>query len=137
MIFLIAATALFACTALYAHHSYGATYDVSKQLKLEGKIVQFVFRNPHSFVHVQAADEKGVPQRWAVAISGHRGWSEASVAIGDPAGAAVQPLSSAAKRPCGGCGTPRLLRLNRSKVASKRCIAHRSDVEPQPVEATL
>ena len=32
--------------------------------------MQFVFRNPHSFVHVQAPDENGATQRWAVEWSG-------------------------------------------------------------------
>jgi uncharacterized protein DUF6152 len=87
-IFLIAIASLFACAVAYSHHSYGATYDVSKQIKLEGKIVQFVFRNPHSFVHVQAADEKGVPQRWAVEWSGtsqlgQAGLNKDSLHVGD------------------------------------------------------
>ena len=42
-----------------AHHSYGATYDTSREIRLDGKLVQFAFRNPHSFVHVQAPDESG------------------------------------------------------------------------------
>ena len=53
-----------------AHHSYGATYDTSREVRLDGKLVQFVFRNPHSFVHVQAPDEAGASQRWAVEWSG-------------------------------------------------------------------
>ena len=69
-IFLIIAATLFAATAAYAHHSYGATYDTSKEVQLKGKLAQFVFRNPHSFVHVQAPDEKGVQQRWAVEWAG-------------------------------------------------------------------
>jgi hypothetical protein len=69
VLFLITA-ALLAGTAAYAHHSYGATYDTSKEIKLQGKLVQFVFRNPHAFVHVQAPDQNGVVQRWAVEWSG-------------------------------------------------------------------
>ena len=70
-IILLAVVALMlAATVAYAHHSYGATYDTSKEVRLEGKLVQFVFRNPHAFVHIQVADEKGVPQRWAVEWSG-------------------------------------------------------------------
>ena len=57
-------------TTVYAHHSFGATYDTSKQLKLEGKLVQFVYRNPHSFVHVEAPDVEGKIQRWAVEWGG-------------------------------------------------------------------
>lgn len=53
-----------------AHHSYGATYDTSREIRLEGKLVQFVWRNPHSFVHVQAPDEGGASQRWSVEWSG-------------------------------------------------------------------
>jgi hypothetical protein len=32
--------------------------------------VQFVYRNPHTFVHVQAPDDSGVSQRWAIEWSG-------------------------------------------------------------------
>ena len=35
-------------------------------MSVEGDLVQFLFRNPHSFVHVEAPDEKGVMQRWSV-----------------------------------------------------------------------
>jgi len=66
-------------TAAYAHHSYSATYDVANEVKIEGKLVQFVYRNPHSFVHVQAPDQKGVQQRWAVEWSGTGQLAEAGV----------------------------------------------------------
>src|SRR5437016_14210152 len=88
IILLAVAAALMACTAAYAHHSYASTYDVTKQVKLEGKVVQFVFRNPHSFVHVQAADESGAQQRWAVEWSGvsqlgNQGLNRESLKVGD------------------------------------------------------
>ncbi|HXH25585.1 MAG TPA: DUF6152 family protein [Vicinamibacterales bacterium] len=70
-------TALLVLTALAlaaagasAHHSFGATYEVSKQIRLEGKLVQFVYRNPHSFVHIEAPDETGAIQRWAIEWGG-------------------------------------------------------------------
>ena len=66
----VIAMALAAGTAAYAHHSYAATYDVSNEVTLEGKLVQFVYRNPHSFVHVTAPDKDGVTQRWAVEWAG-------------------------------------------------------------------
>jgi glycerol-3-phosphate O-acyltransferase len=70
---LVVAAAIAAVTlgsaALGAHHSYSATYE-SREITLEGRLMQFVYRNPHSFVHVQAKDEKGVEQRWAVEWSG-------------------------------------------------------------------
>jgi hypothetical protein len=57
-------------TMAYAHHSIGATYDGTKEVKLVGKIVQFDFRNPHAFVHVEAPDAAGKMQRWAVEWGG-------------------------------------------------------------------
>ena len=53
-----------------AHHSFAATYDETRTIKIEGKLVQFLFRNPHSFVHVMAPDDKGQMQRWAVEWGG-------------------------------------------------------------------
>ena len=54
----------------YAHHSFGATYDTNKQLKLSGKLTQFVYRNPHSFVNIDVADEKGQLQHWSLEWGG-------------------------------------------------------------------
>jgi hypothetical protein len=62
----LASLSLFAVGALWGHHSLGATYDDSKEVKLEGKIAQFLMRNPHSFLHVEAPDERGVMQRWSL-----------------------------------------------------------------------
>jgi hypothetical protein len=53
----------------YAHHSIGATYDVSKDVKIEGKLVQLDFRNPHSFVHLDVT-VNGKPERWTVEWGG-------------------------------------------------------------------
>ena len=68
-VFAVTAAFLFGLTA-YAHHSIAATYDGNKEIKLKGKIVEFDFRNPHAFVHVEAPDDKGVMQRWAVEWGG-------------------------------------------------------------------
>ena len=45
--------------AAAAHHSFTATYFEDRTMEIEGKLLQFMFRNPHSFVHVEAPDEKG------------------------------------------------------------------------------
>ena len=37
----------------FAHHSFAATYFEDKTETVEGELVQFLFRNPHSFVHVE------------------------------------------------------------------------------------
>jgi hypothetical protein len=50
-----------------AHHSFPATYLVDQTLTIEGTVSQFLFRNPHSFVHVVVLDKKsGTTVTWAV-----------------------------------------------------------------------
>jgi DNA/RNA endonuclease YhcR with UshA esterase domain len=55
-----------ASVPVQAHHSFPATYYVDQKVEIEGTVVQFLYRNPHSFVHVMAPDKDGVMQRWAV-----------------------------------------------------------------------
>ena len=88
LLLFISAAAIAGGTALYAHHSYAATYDTSREIKLEGKLVQFVYRNPHSFVHLQAPDLNGEQQRWAIEWSGtgqlaNQGVTRESLKVGD------------------------------------------------------
>jgi hypothetical protein len=70
MFVFVLAGVLLACATAYAHHSFASTYDESKKITVEGKLVQFLFRNPHSFVHVLAPDEDGTMQRWAIEWGG-------------------------------------------------------------------
>ena len=49
-----------------AHHSYSATYDPERLITVEGQLVSFTLRNPHTMVFVLAEDESGTPQRWAI-----------------------------------------------------------------------
>jgi hypothetical protein len=62
---LLASGAMVAVPA-YAHHSFPATYMVDQTVTIEGTVVQFLFRNPHSFVHVMAPDKNGKMVIWAV-----------------------------------------------------------------------
>lgn len=48
-----------------AHHSFAATYDVSKTAEIKGKVVVFSFRNPHSLITVEVTDG-AKKNRWAV-----------------------------------------------------------------------
>ena len=59
---LIVGGMLLAGTAAGAHHSFAATYYEDKLEMIEGEIVQFLYRNPHSFVHVMAPDKDGKMQ---------------------------------------------------------------------------
>ena len=71
-----------------AHHSFTATYDENQKQRIEGEVVQFLFRNPHSMIHVSAPAEDGTVHRWAIewaglsALSGN-GVTRESLRIGD------------------------------------------------------
>ena len=54
----------------YAHHSFAGTYLADQRTQIEGVVVQFLFRNPHAFIHVMAPDKDGKMQRWAVEWGG-------------------------------------------------------------------
>jgi hypothetical protein len=66
----IAAAALLSGVTAYAHHSQNAQYDIGKKVTIEGTMVQFQFRNPHSFVQVEAPDETGQVVRWSIEWGG-------------------------------------------------------------------
>ena len=60
------AAGLAATLPALAHHSFPATYIIDQSITIKGKVVQFMFRNPHSVIHVMAPDENGKEVRWAV-----------------------------------------------------------------------
>jgi hypothetical protein len=71
-----------------AHHSFTATYFEDRTIQIEGKLLQFLFRNPHSFVHVEAPDDKGEMHRWAVEWGGagqlaNQGVTNQTLRVGD------------------------------------------------------
>ena len=60
------------CVALgaNAHHSFTATYDESKEVRIEGTLVAFHFRNPHASVDVLAETESGETVRYGIEWGG-------------------------------------------------------------------
>ena len=57
-------------TRVQAHHSFAATYLEDQTVTIEGELVQFLFRNPHSFVHVMVKEQDGTMVRYAVEWGG-------------------------------------------------------------------
>ena len=75
-------------TWTYAHHSFQASYDTENVIRIEGTLVGFMLRNPHSHVYIMAPDENGVMQRWGVEWGGasvliRQGLSRESLKAGD------------------------------------------------------
>ena len=88
---LVAPAALLAMmvgASVQAHHSFTATYFEDRTVTIQGKLLQFMFRNPHSFVHVEAPDENGQMHRWAVEWGGaaqlaNQGVTNQTLRVGD------------------------------------------------------
>jgi hypothetical protein len=51
-------------TAVFAHHSFAGTYREGDLMTLDGTIVQFNIRNPHSFINIEVTDENGKKVLW-------------------------------------------------------------------------
>ena len=55
--------ALLAATPAFAHHSLTG-YDSSRQVVVDGTVVEFRFAHPHPFLMVRAAVDGGKPETW-------------------------------------------------------------------------
>jgi hypothetical protein len=60
----IVATAFLISAAAYAHHSFAGTYIEGKLVKLEGDVVEFNIRNPHSFIVIEVTEKDGKKVKW-------------------------------------------------------------------------
>ena len=60
--------ALFLAPALRAHHSIGAIYDSSRRATLDGTVADFQLINPHPFLFIDVADDRGNAQRWKLEL---------------------------------------------------------------------
>ena len=90
--FLVAMLAAGACavgaTQVSAHHSFAATYIEDKAITFEGELVQVLFRNPHSFVHMTVKERDGSVVRYSVewggaAQLGGQGVTRETLKLGD------------------------------------------------------
>jgi hypothetical protein len=60
----IIAALLLSAAAAYAHHSFAGTYVEHQVIKIEGDVVEFNIRNPHSFILVEVTEKDGKKVRW-------------------------------------------------------------------------
>lgn len=58
--------------SVFAHHSFSSTYLEDRVIAIEGRLVDVVYRNPHSFIHLMAPDGTKQMRLWAVEC-GNRG----------------------------------------------------------------
>ena len=98
---------------VHAHHSFGGTYNVDKQITIKGKMVQVTLRSPHSFFYIEVEDANGEVQRWAIEGAGvaqfaQQGVDKDAFKIGDP----VEVVGNPSRSP--GSTRARLIRITRT-----------------------
>lgn len=79
-----------------AHHASGPFYDNSKSVEAVGTVTRFVFRNPHSFLYVDAHGENGDTVAWEIEMGAsvmmsRRGWTPDTIKAGDHIKVVGQP----------------------------------------------
>ena len=71
-----------------AHHSFDAEYDTNKVTNIAGFVTKVDWQNPHAFVYIDAADDKGGVKSFRVEMGPpyalvRGGWKKDTVKIGD------------------------------------------------------
>jgi Family of unknown function (DUF6152) len=69
---------------LLGHHSFAAEFDVNKPVTLTGTVTRLEWANPHIWVYLEVADERGAVQEWqceggAPNTLTRNGWSKDSL----------------------------------------------------------
>lgn len=62
-----------------AHHSFAGLYFEGETIDFEGQIVEFQYKNPHSWVFVGAPDAFGKMQTYAAEWTGRAGLERAGI----------------------------------------------------------
>ena len=85
---LVSAVWLLAAVPAESHHSFAAEFDINRPVKLSGPVTKLEWTNPHAWIFVDAKDDKGNVQNWAIELVGindllRRGWGRDRVKTGD------------------------------------------------------
>jgi Family of unknown function (DUF6152) len=83
-----------------AHHSF-AMFDRQKEVVLKGTVKAFQWTNPHSFIEIDVADDKGSIQAYSVEMNSpnnltRQGWKSTSLKPGDKVTVVMNPLRDGA-----------------------------------------
>jgi len=85
----------------FAHHSF-AIFDQSKMLYLSGTVKQFELVNPHTWLHLAVANDKGDVSTWSfeagsVLQLATLGWSKDSFGIDDKVEVGFRPMKDGSR----------------------------------------
>jgi hypothetical protein len=70
-----------------AHHAFAAEFDITKPVKLEGKVTKVEWINPHAWIHIEVTGPDGAKVDWMVEggspnIMVRRGFTKKSLEAG-------------------------------------------------------
>src|ERR1700736_2043007 len=90
--------ALLAAIPAWAHHSM-AGFDRTKTVNLVGTVKQFKWANPHSWIEMEIANDKGGVETWDVEMTSpavliRAGWKSNTIKPGDKVSVAAHPQLS-------------------------------------------
>jgi hypothetical protein len=79
-----------------AHHS-PAAFDRTKQVTLKGTVTAFKWQNPHTYIEIDARNEKGGVENWVVELTSptyliRAGWKNNSIKVGDQVSVLANPV---------------------------------------------
>jgi hypothetical protein len=77
---------LVAAVPASAHHSVQAVFDVNKPITVSGSITKVEWVNPHSYISLDAKDDKGVVQHWTFELAGPGALRQAGLSREDRGG---------------------------------------------------
>jgi hypothetical protein len=85
----------------FAHHS-SASYEVEHIVSLKGTVTNFEWSNPHTFIYLDAKDEKGNVTPWRVEANSPNmltrvGWKRDMIKAGDQVSVSGAPARNGAK----------------------------------------
>ncbi len=93
---LAAVVTLLNTVPVFAHHSYAA-FDRDKKVTLTGVVKEFQWNNPHAWIQMMVADEKGRQVEWGVEcgspnMMARTGWKRSTLKAGDRIVVVLNPL---------------------------------------------
>jgi hypothetical protein len=79
-----------------AHHSF-AMFNMDKNVTMTGTVTEFRWTNPHSWMHLDIADDSGKVSDWAIEMTSPNnlvtaGWRRSSMKPGDKVTVTYHPL---------------------------------------------
>jgi len=91
-----AAMAAAGATPALAHHSF-ALFDAQKSMTLEGRVKQFQWTNPHTWIQLMVVDAAGKEAEWSIEASSaitmsRQGWTRTALKPGDQVVVVIHPL---------------------------------------------